>query len=368
MGRATPERAGRPGALGLAREDLRAFMRDLGQPAFRGDQVYQWIWQRGVMDAEAMTDLPIGLRSALGGGLDWSVPAPRETLGDRDGTMKLVVGLADGARVETVLIPRPDVFSGDEDESRAAGDAMPWTVCVSTQVGCRMRCVFCRSGRDGLRRNLGPEEIAGQLFVAERLLPPGGKIRKVVLMGIGEPLDNYEGTLGAIKVFLSRRSRVLSNGRIVVSTIGLPAAIRRLDADLGGKVSLALSLHSPSARKRKAIVRGAGDDAPQKILEAALEFRHPPRERLTVEYVISAGLNDSQEDAAELADLLRGHRCMVNLIPVNPVPGLRFEAPSRGRLEAFQALLRREGVAAFVRRRRGGSIRAACGQLAFGHD
>jgi len=328
-------------------------MRDLGQPAFRGEQVYQWIWQRGVVDVEAMTDLPLGLRSALAGGLDWSVPALRETLGGRDGTKKLVVGLGDGARVETVLIP---------------GEAMSWTVCISTQVGCRMRCVFCRSGRDGLRRNLGPEEIAGQLFVAERLLPPGGEIRKVVLMGIGEPLDNYEGTLGAIKVFLSRRSPVLSNGRIVVSTIGLPAAIRRLDADLGGKVSLALSLHSPSARKRKAIVRGAGDDAPQKIVEAALGFRHPPRERLTVEYVISAGLNDSPEDAAGLASLLRGHRCMVNLIPVNPVPGMRFEAPPPARLEAFQALLKREGVAAFVRRRRGGSIRAACGQLAFGQD
>ena len=364
-----PARTGRPGALGLAREDLRALMRDLGQPAFRGEQVYQWIWQRGIADVEAMTDLPLELRSALAGGLDWSVPALRKTLGDRDGTMKLVVGLGDGARVETVLIPRPDVFPGEgEEEGRAAGEAMPWTVCLSTQVGCRMRCVFCRSGREGLRRNLGPEEITGQLFVAERLLPPGGKIRKVVLMGIGEPLDNYRGTLGAIRVFLSRRSRVLSNGRIVVSTIGLPAAIRRLDADLGGKVSLALSLHSPSARKRKAIVRGAGDDAPQKILQAALRFRHPPRERLTVEYVISAGLNDSQEDAAGLASLLRGHRCMVNLIPVNPVPGLRFEAPPPGRLEAFQALLRREGVAAFVRRRRGGSIRAACGQLAFGQD
>jgi 23S rRNA (adenine2503-C2)-methyltransferase len=239
---------------------------------------------------------------------------------------------------------------------------------VSTQVGCRFKCVFCRSGREGLVRNLSAGEIAGQLLAVERQLGEDRRIGKLVLMGIGEPLDNYEETCRALRVWLDRRERVLTGGRIVVSTVGIPEAVGRLSRDLGGRVSLALSLHSPSAEKRSRIVQGAGREPPAALVKAASRFDFPPRERLTIEYVLTRGLNDSEADARELARLLRGVDCMVNLIPLNEVRGLRFKPSTREQSEAFQEALRRAGVRAFIRRRRGGGVQAACGQLAFDRE
>ncbi len=353
--------------LGLSREDIKAALLTLGQPAYRGDQVFDWIWHKLVMDPAGMSNLPLELRRELADRFDWRMPRIAERHEDRDGTVKFAMGLMDGYRVEAVLIPRLE-----QDEAAGGGREKPGrtdcTLCLSTQVGCRFQCVFCRSGREGLVRNLRADEIAGQLPAVEQRLVPGERIRKLVLMGIGEPLDNYEETCRAVRIWLERKERALTGGRIVVSTVGIPEAIARLSRDLGGKVSLALSLHSPSAEKRSRIVRGAGRITPAELVEAARQFNFPPRERLTVEYVLVRGLNDSEADGRELARLLRGRDCMVNLIPLNPVKGLRFKPPSPDRAVAFQALLRQAGIMAFIRRRRGSGVQGACGQLAFARE
>ena len=354
--------------FGSARSDLRQLLKALKQPAYRGDQVYEWIWHRNVADPESMTNLPVMLRQKLQEAFDWSLPSLEAEQADRDGTTKLVLGLSDGLKVECVLIPRIDDQSGGK-WGRAAGEAAAWkntTLCASTQVGCRFGCVFCRSGRDGLKRDLRAGEIASQLLAAGRRLPAGGAITRIVLMGIGEPLDNFENSCRAVRVWLDNGERAYGGGRIIVSTVGIRPALARLSDELGGKVGLALSLHAASADKRRKIVGKAGRGSPAGIFEAACGFLLPKGEKLTVEYVMVGGLNDSQEDARDLASLIEGKQCMVNLIPLNPAPGMRLRPPPADRIEAFQNILKARRVLTLIRRRRGVSIQAACGQLAFG--
>ncbi|MFH1434625.1 MAG: 23S rRNA (adenine(2503)-C(2))-methyltransferase RlmN [Pseudomonadota bacterium] len=354
--------------LGLARNDLKQLLKAMKQPAYRGDQVFDWIWHRDTADPEGMTNLPLVLRRKLKQSFDWSLPSIEAGQTDRDGTTKLVLGLSDGLKVECVLIPRIGK-SGAEGRAGAEEAAVSWkdtTLCVSTQVGCRFRCVFCRSGRDGLKRDLRAGEIASQLLAAGRRLPTGGAITRIVLMGIGEPLDNFENSCRAVRVWLDNGERAYGGGRIVVSTVGIRPALARLTDELGGKVGLALSLHAASAVKRKKMVGKAGRENPAGILEAACGFTLPKGEKLTVENVLVGGLNDSQGDARDLASLLEGKPCMVNLIPLNPAPGMSLVPPPADRVEAFQNILKARRILTFIRRRRGGSIQAACGQLAFG--
>jgi 23S rRNA (adenine2503-C2)-methyltransferase len=359
----------RPSLLGLSRDELKNLLAGLGQPRYRGDQVFNWVWNRKILDPHLMSDIPALLRDELGKHVDAAGPVVEKRVEDRDGTAKFVMRLADGCSIEFVLIPRldDDAPTGGAP-ARGKGRRADCTLCVSTQAGCRFGCVFCRSGKDGLKRNLAPGEITGQLFAAFGRLPPGSRIRSIVLMGIGEPLDNYEAVVKAVRVWLDARGAAAGVGGIVLSTVGIPGAIRRLSADLGGRISLALSLHSALAAKRRRIVRGSRGETPEEIVEAACAFNHPKRGRLTVEVAMAAGLNDSAEDAAALARLLRGKRCMVNLIPVNTVEPMRFGPPPDEKIELFQKILLRSGVMAFIRRRRGCSIRAACGQLAFENE
>ncbi len=306
----------------------------------------------GVLDPSAMTNLPAELRAALAQELDFSLPRVVDGVSSGDGTEKIVLELGDGYRIESVLIPPAD---GDGQDAA--------TLCVSTQVGCRVRCLFCRSGREGFRRNLDASEIVGQVLAARRR---GGRIVRVVFMGIGEPLDNEEMLHRAIRILTDGEGAGLAPRRLVVSTIGRPEAMIRLGEAFGGRVGLAVSLHAADPDLRERIV-GAGRAAgPAEVLEAARAYPLPPRERVTVEVVLVKGLNDSASAAADLAAGLEGLRCRVNLIPLNPFPGLGMQSPGSRTVQAFQDVLDSAGLPTFVRRRRGAGILASCGQLAFG--
>ncbi|MBW2262236.1 MAG: 23S rRNA (adenine(2503)-C(2))-methyltransferase RlmN [Deltaproteobacteria bacterium] len=339
-------------ALGLTREDLRLHVSRLGAQAFRGDQVFRWMHASGVLDPSAMNNLPRELRESLADGLDFAAPRVVDRVSSGDGTEKISLELADGYRIESVLI-----LSSEGDEQAAV------TLCVSTQVGCRVRCRFCRSGLEGFRRNLEASEIVGQVAAA-RL--DGARINRVVFMGIGEPLDNEEMLHRSIRILSDGEGVALAPRRLVVSTVGRPEAMIRLGEAFGGRVGLAVSLHAADPGLRARIV-GAGRAAgPAEVLEAARAYPLPPRERVTVEVVLVRGLNDSALAAADLAAALKGLRCRVNLIPLNPFEGLDMEPPGRQTVQAFQGLLDSAGFPTFVRRRRGARILASCGQLAFG--
>lgn len=342
-----------PRLLGLERERLGGMLEAAGERRYRADQVFSWVHAKGVLDPARMTDLPVRLRARLGRLVDVRVPDVVERREAGDGTVKMVLGLHDGWRVESVLIPR----ESDED---AAAD----TLCVSTQVGCAVRCRFCRSGAAGLRRNLDCSEILAQVHAARRLCGPGG-LQRVVFMGIGEPLDNFEAVACTVRVLTDEKGLGLSARRIVVSTVGRPRAMRRLGRELDGRVGLAVSLHAADPRVRARLVgRRAAPPAP--VLAAARDHPLGRRDRVTVEVVLVGGVNDAPRQAAQLVSALHGLRCRVNLIALNPFPGLDLRAPSRAAVESFAAVLSRAGVPTFVRRRRGEDIGAACGQLAFG--
>jgi 23S rRNA (adenine2503-C2)-methyltransferase len=270
---------------------------------------------------------------------------------ERAAALKLCLGLEDGYRVESVILaPEP----GDE----ASGS----TLCVSTQVGCRVRCRFCRSGAQGFRRNLETAEIVGQVAEARTR----SAIGRVVFMGIGEPLDNTDAVVSSIRILADDVGAAFALRRLVVSTIGRPDGIRRLGEEFEGRVGLAVSLHAADPATRARLVGSRDAPGPDEVLEAVRAYPLPPRQRVTIEVVLARGVNDSEEHAAELAQALRGLRCRVNLIPVNPFGGLDLEAPAEVDVLRYQRRLARSGPPVFVRKRRGARILAGCGQLAFG--
>jgi 23S rRNA (adenine2503-C2)-methyltransferase len=339
-------------ALGQTRESLRRLASRLGEQAFRGDQVFRWMHRSGVLDPGDMTNLPRDLRDALARQLDFGAPRLVDRVSAGDGTEKLSLELEDGFRIESVLIP-PSQADGQ--------DAV--TLCVSTQVGCRVRCRFCRSGDAGFRRNLHASEIVGQLVVARGL---GARVGRVVFMGIGEPLDNEEMLHGSIRILSDPEGAALTTRRLVVSTFGRPGALARLGEAFGGRVGLAVSLHAADPELRARLVGKGRAAQPGEVLAAARAYPLPARERVTVEVVLVGGLNDSIAAADELASALAGLRCRVNLIPLNPFEGLAMVPPGGTAVEAFRSRLDAAGLPTFVRRRRGSRILASCGQLAFG--
>jgi len=330
--------------VGATREELRAFLAELGQPEYRGDQVLRWVYKAGVGDFEGMTNLTRPLRSALAERALLLTTSVAKVLESKDGTRKLLVQLSDGAAVETVLIP----------------EGRRHTACVSTQVGCAVGCAFCASGLGGLERNLTAGEIVEQALHARRHLPPGATLTHVVVMGIGEPLTNYEALVRALRVLAAPWGLALSARRITVSTVGLPAQIERLAAE-GLGVNLAVSLHAADDLTRARLVPHARPL--REVVAAARAYRRATGRDVTFEYVLIRGANDSLVDAAGLSELVGGERALVNLLPVNPVEGLGWEAPPGARVERFAAELARRGVRVQVRRRRGEDIAGACGQL-----
>jgi 23S rRNA (adenine2503-C2)-methyltransferase len=341
----------RPRALlDLSPDDLRAWLQERRQPAMRARQLRRWLVQAGAETFEQMTDLPRALRQELASAF---VPLGTRVvrhLESADATHKLLLGLHDGRLIECVLI--------QEDGRR--------TACISTQVGCGMGCVFCASGLNGVERNLSAGEILEQLLRLRNLPPPGGtgpeRLTHVVVMGMGEPLANLDALLEALDVATSPDGLSIGARHVTISTVGLPAKIRRL-ADLGKQYHLAVSLHAPNDELRTRIVPTNPKTGLQDILAAADYFHERTGRQVTYEYVLLRGLNDDVSHARELVRLLRGRQAHVNLIPFNDVEGLPYRRPTAEALAAFTAPLRAAGVSVKARKRKGSEIDAACGQL-----
>jgi 23S rRNA (adenine2503-C2)-methyltransferase len=262
-----------------------------------------------------------------------------------DGTKKALFRLADGLTVESVLIP----------------GRTHWTACISTQAGCAMGCRFCLTGRQGLRRNLLPSEITGQMTMLRRHTPEGPQIKNIVLMGMGEPLANYDHTVKAIRILTSDHGLGFSNRRITVSTCGLAPQIVRLGQEIC--VNLAISLNAPDDRRRDELMPINRKYPLAELLAACRDYPMPGRRMLTFEYILMAGVNDAPADAAHLARLLKGIHCKFNLIAFNEFPGSPYRTPSPEAVSAFQQVLLDHHYTAILRASKGRDILAACGQL-----
>jgi 23S rRNA (adenine2503-C2)-methyltransferase len=343
-----------------------------GEPRYRALQVFRWIHQRGELDPERMTDLPKSLRARL---CDTGLTAPlalAERRGSEDGTEKLVLELHDGRRIESVLIPRAAVANEDiyapptaADHAMPPPDAAPeLTQCLSSQVGCAMGCAFCASGIAGLKRNLSAAEIVAQVLVARRLLQGRARLAGLVFMGMGEPLHNYAALARAITLLGHPEGVGLAPRRITVSTSGLVDGIDSLGRDFGGQLGLAVSIHASDDAVRSSIMPINRRHPLASVLAALRRYPLQGRSAITVEYTLLAGINDSPPAARQLARVLRGLRCKINLIPMNPVAGTSLHAPTAEVVDAFQRELRAAGREVFVRKQRGDDIAAACGQLA----
>jgi 23S rRNA (adenine2503-C2)-methyltransferase len=330
----------------LDRSALETLFAARGLEPFRAQQIFGWLYQKGVTDPEAMTDLPRGLRSTLAA--EFSVATPIVAKRDRsaDGTEKFLLGLEDGRHVEAVFIP----------------DTPALTFCVSTQVGCAMACAFCLTGKMGLIRHLSAGEIVGQVRVLAEALGLRQKPFNIVLMGMGEPLHNYDETMKALRILTDRGGLAVPARRITLSTVGLPPALERL-AHEPVMPNVAISLHAPTDTLRERLVPINKKYGIADVIAACRRFPLKRRQRITFEYVLLAGVNDSPNDARKLAALLTGIKSKVNLIPLNAAPGIPFERPTDEAIDQFARILAERHVTVSVRKSRGRDIRAACGQL-----
>jgi 23S rRNA (adenine2503-C2)-methyltransferase len=331
---------------GLLREEVGALLSELGQPAYRGRQLFQWVHARRALTVDVMTSLPSALRGLLAERVQIGRPEILRLRRSRDRTRKYLFRLADGEQIESVLIP---------DDGRL-------TACISTQVGCPLACRFCLTGLMGLRRNLACGEIVGQVLALQDRLEPGERISNLVLMGMGEPLLNFPQVERALRILCDENGANFSPRRITLSTAGHVPGIRRLAAsDLG--VNLAVSLNATTDAVRDRIMPINRRWPIAELLKACRTYPLPNRRRLTFEYVMLDGVNDSSEDAKRLVGLLHGVRCKINLIPFNASPDLPDRPSPRERVEAFQGILHGAGLTATIRESRGWDISAACGML-----
>jgi 23S rRNA (adenine2503-C2)-methyltransferase len=347
-----------------------------GEPRYRGLQVFQWIHQRGVFDPDAMTNLPKTLRARLheeGLALPLSVAHLHPSL---DGTRKLLVRMVDGSEVETVLIPQlektdPDADADECDDPNAGPTWVPGTVvtqCISSQVGCAMGCVFCASGVMGLKRHMTAAEIVSQVLLGRSLTTEREHLRNIVLMGMGEPLHNYDNVARALVLLTHPDGLALGKRRVTLSTSGLVPQIDRLARDFEGQVQLAISLHAVTDERRSSIMPINRKHSLEDLIACLKRYPLPKRRRITIEYTLIRGVNDDLRDADALVKLLRGVPAKVNLIPMNPISESTLAAPKEGGVTAFRERLFERGLSAFVRKTRGDDIAAACGQLAYHGD
>jgi 23S rRNA (adenine2503-C2)-methyltransferase len=365
------------GPLARMPDDWATVLSPLGGRPFHGKQLFRWIHARSVLDPSQMTDLPAALRQslqALGLADTLTIASERRAA---DATRKLVVKMHDGATVETVLIPRlratpqehdSDAEDVDDDEDdgaeMASNETVHVTQCISTQVGCAMGCVFCASGVAGLKRQMTADEIVAQVIVGRSRLEPNEQLRNVVLMGMGEPLHNYDATVRALKLLTHPDGIALSSRRITVSTSGLVPEIERLGKDFAGNIGLAISLHATDNETRSKLMP-INRKYPLEVLMGALRaYPLPKRRRITIEYTLVAGRNDSTAEARKLVTLLRGLPVKVNLIPMNPIEASTLGPTSWNGVFAFQKIVTDAGYSCFIRRQRGDDVSAACGQLA----
>ncbi len=327
-------------------DELSAWMVERSFPAFHARQVIRWVFERRVETFEGMTDLPRRLREALSA--DWEVFGSAIDVHhvSPDSTEKLLLTMRDGARVECVLMA--------EDDRR--------TVCISTQVGCGMGCVFCASGLKGVVRNLTRGEILEQVLRLRNLLPADEKLTNLVVMGMGESLANLDNLIPALDRLCSPEGLNFSQRRVTISTVGLPEKIRAL-ADLDRQYHLAVSLHGATPEVRDELVPINRKVGLIPVIEAADAYFHRTGRQVTFEYVLLRGKNDRPDDADALGRLLAGRKAHVNLIPYNPVAGLPFERPSPEAIRRFSAIVAGRGVSVSVRKTKGREIDAGCGQL-----
>jgi 23S rRNA (adenine2503-C2)-methyltransferase len=351
-------------------EEWDATLRNWGEPRYRALQIFRWIHQRGVLNPAQMTDLPKRLRDRLEQEGLAPLAAATEMKASSDGTKKLLIEMTDGKRVETVLIPRAsvaaeDIYASDDDEP-GAPPAGPEEVtqCVSSQVGCAMGCAFCASGIAGLKRQMSAAEIVAQVLLGRAALQGAARLAGLVFMGMGEPLANYEAVSRSLVLFSHPEGLGMSLRRMTVSTSGLIPEIDRLARDFSGQVQLAVSVHASDSDTRTRLMPLNKKYPLPDLIAAIRRYPVPRRRRLTIEYTLVRGINDSRDAAVRLADLLRGLRAKVNLIPMNPVAGSGLNAPDDDVVDAFQRILRDAGIDTFLRRVRGDDIAAACGQLA----
>jgi 23S rRNA (adenine2503-C2)-methyltransferase len=351
-------------------------MAQWGEPAFRAQQIFRWIHHQGVLDVDQMTNLGRPLRARL---REHGLATPLEQEAVRrstDGTRKLLLRLSDGLAIECVLIPRANLDDTqlEEEELDDPADAesaesraeRPVTLCISTQVGCAMGCVFCASGQAGLKRGLGAHEVVSQFILARRQLDAGERIKNVVFMGMGEPLHHYAETAQSIRLLTHPQGAGLSPRRVTVSTVGLINGIQKLGEDFAGKIGLAISLHAPDGPTRSSIVPMNESQPLAELIEALRRYPLPKRRRITIEYTLIDGVNDQVAHARGLVQTLRGLPVKVNLIPMNPIQASPLHAPKPEAVEAFRRELALLRVSCSVRQTRGDDVDAACGQLALG--
>ena len=336
--------------IGLDRSSLERFFLELGEGAYRATQLMKWIYHKGVEDFHSMTDFSKNLRLQLDMLARLDTPAELSRDESSDGTVRWVMQTHNGNAVETVWIP---------DDRRN-------TLCISSQIGCMLDCSFCATGKQGFNGNLSPIEIIGQVLHADRALKKNGDprgITNVVFMGMGEPLLNFEAVMGAVDVLKDDFGFGLSKRRITVSTAGVVPGIQKMCGTTD--VALAISLHSPRDVVRSELVPINRKYPIAELIKVCKEYLSTigDRRSVTVEYTLMEGINDSVEDARELAQLLRSLRCKINLIPFNPFPASSYSRSNRAAIEAFQNSLINSGYTTMLRKTRGEDIDAACGQL-----
>jgi len=338
--------------LDLDRKAMRAFFQELGEKPFRADQVMKWVYHYCVDNFDEMTNLNKVLREKLKQMAEIRAPEVRMQQQSSDGTIKFAMTLFDGQDVETVWIP---------DRDRA-------TLCVSSQVGCALECTFCSTAQQGFNRNLKVAEIIGQVWRVNKLLGPFAEtgvkaVTNVVMMGMGEPLLNLNNVVPAMDLMLDDNAFGLSKRRVTLSTSGVVPALYKLKEEID--VALAISLHAPNDELRNEIVPINKKYNIQEFLKASRDYIDGSKanKNITIEYVMLDHINDSMEQAAELAELLKDTPCKINLIPFNPFPGSDYGRSSNSRIDRFAKVLMEKGYIVVVRRTRGDDIDAACGQL-----
>ena len=347
---------GRANLFGMGRDALAAVVAERGEPAFRARQVYGWLYHRRVREVGAMANLPKPLRAALAEAFDLRWPEVAERALSFDGTRKYLFRLDDGATIEAVYIP--------EDDRR--------TICISTQAGCPLKCAFCLTGIAGYKRNLKAGEILGQVATVMEEHPVSATHPhrrgedpfpwNVVVMGMGEPLLNYEATVEALRVLMDGEGFGVPPRKLTLSTVGILPALEKLARE-PVRPNLAISLHAPDPGLRRALMPIEEKYPFQAVVDAALRYPIPRGGLVTFEYVLLGGVNDTVAHARELARRLGGKRVKVNLIPLNPAPEIPFQAPTPEAVDAFGQALAAADVTVSVRRSRGRDILAACGQL-----
>jgi len=356
--------------LGLDLQELSALTQDVGQPEYRAQQLFEGLYRQRVASVEEISTLPQDFRRNLvGQGLGTVLPAVQKKFVSQDGTVRYLVAFADGQSVETVWMPEGD--GGETGDGSEAGDQLEkgvtraWdraTICVSSQVGCAVDCRFCMTALLGVKRNLSPGEIVGQICAVlndQHVSPPQDRVN-LVFMGMGEPFLNYENFMKAVRLLVEGVG--IAESRMTVSTAGIVPRI----VDFGRepvRPKLAISLNASNDELRTRLMPINRKWNLEKLISAARDFPLRARERLTFEYVLLNTVNDSAQNAREVVELIRRMRAKVNLIALNPGPGIDFRTPAEEPVLEFQKILIAAGIPAFIRRPRGRDIYAACGQL-----